>query len=321
MYDRGLGVLEQYGLTAETVLRGRGALICQTEEGWKSIREYWGSPGRMEQQRKVQKHCREAGFLLVDQVLENREGQVVTTGEDGIPYVVKEWFQGNECNTRSREDILKSLEAMAQLHTVMQMEREDGMPGTNLLEECRKHNRELRKTRKFVQKKKMKIPFEELLAASITPFLEAGEMMVRELENSGYEHFREEHSQAVCHGDCNQHNIIFSREGAGFMNFEHWHYEPQTEDLCLFMRKILEKNNWDPALGRQMVEQYSRKRPLSDGEFRNLKLRLSYPWRYWKLVNYYAANQKVWISRKNIEKIEQATALWKPWQYFLRSFS
>ena len=105
------------------------------------------------------------------------------------------------------------------------------------------------------------------------------------------------------------------------MNFEHWHYEPQTEDLCLFMRKILEKNNWDPALGRQMVEQYSRKRPLSDGEFRNLKLRLSYPWRYWKLVNYYAANQKVWISRKNIEKIEQATALWKPWQYFLRSFS
>ena len=94
MYDRGLGVLEQYGLTAETVLRGRGALICQTEEGWKSIREYWGSPGRMEQQRKVQKHCQEAGFLLVDQVLENREGQVVTTGEDGIPYVVKEWFQG-----------------------------------------------------------------------------------------------------------------------------------------------------------------------------------------------------------------------------------
>lgn len=61
MYDRGLGVLEQYGLTAETVLRGRGALICQTEEGWKSIREYWGSPGRMEQQRKVQKHCRDAG--------------------------------------------------------------------------------------------------------------------------------------------------------------------------------------------------------------------------------------------------------------------
>ena len=183
MYDRGLGVLEQYGLTAETVLRGRGALICQTEKGWKSIREYWGSPGRLEQQRKIQKRCKENGFLLVDQVEENLEGQVVTTGEDGIPYVVKEWFQGTECNTRSGEDILSSMEAMAKLHTVMQAEQDEDMPGADLLEECRRHNRELRRTRKFVQKKKAKNPFEERLAQSITAFLEAGEGMVKALED------------------------------------------------------------------------------------------------------------------------------------------
>ncbi|MFR0789580.1 MAG: hypothetical protein ACLSHW_02125 [Lachnospiraceae bacterium] len=66
-----------------------------------------------------------------------------------------------------------------------------------------------------------------------------------------------------------------------------------------------------------MAEQYSSKaiRCLWKS-VKHLKLRLSYPWRYWKLVNYYAASQKVWISRKNIEKIEQATALWQPWQRF-----
>ncbi len=105
---------------------------------------------------------------------ENLEGQVVTTGEDGIPYVVKEWFQGTECNTRSGEDILSSMEAMAKLHTVMQAEQDEDMPGADLLEECRRHNRELRRTRKFVQKKKAKNPFEERLAQSITAFLEAG---------------------------------------------------------------------------------------------------------------------------------------------------
>lgn len=320
MYDRGLGVLEQYGLTAETVLRGRGALICQTEKGWKSIREYWGSPGRLEQQRKIQKRCKENGFLLVDQVEENLEGQVVTTGEDGIPYVVKEWFQGTECNTRSGEDILSSMEAMAKLHTVMQAEQDEDMPGADLLEECRRHNRELRRTRKFVQKKKAKNPFEERLAQSITVFLEAGEGMVKELEDFDYERFCKEHRQEVCHGDCNQHNIIFTQEGIGFMNFDYCHCGPQTEDLCLFMRKILEKHNWDPELGRRMAEQYNRKRSLSVEEWKHLKLCLSYPWRYWKLVNYYASSQKVWISRKNIEKIEQATALWQPWQRFLQSF-
>ena len=33
MYDRGLSVLEQYGLEAGAVYRGRGALICETQEG------------------------------------------------------------------------------------------------------------------------------------------------------------------------------------------------------------------------------------------------------------------------------------------------
>lgn len=321
MYDRGLGVLEQYGLTAETVVRGRGALICQTEKGWKSIREFWGSPGRMEQQLKLQEHCKDAGVTLTDLVNANLEGKAVTNGEDGVPYIVKDWIQGNECSTRSREEILKSMEALAGLHTVMQMEREEGMPETDLLEECRRHNRELRRTRKYIQKKKTKNLFEERVASSITEFLEAGEVMVRELEESEYENLRRERCQAICHGDCNQHNIIFLKEGIGFTNFEHWHYEPQTEDICLFMRKILEKHQWNLELGQQMTEHYNKKRLLSEAEWINLKLRLSYPWRYWKLVNYYAANQKVWISRKNVEKLEQAIALWKPWQYFLRRFS
>ena len=105
--------MEQYGLEARTVLRGRGALICETEEGLKIIREYWGSPGKMEQLRKMQLHCRESGFPLVDLVLENQEGQVVTTGEEEIPYIVRDWFKGRECDPRSQEDIQKSVEAMA----------------------------------------------------------------------------------------------------------------------------------------------------------------------------------------------------------------
>lgn len=133
----------------------------------------------------------------------------------------------------------------------MQAEQDEDMPGADLLEECRRHNRELRRTRKFVQKKKAKNPFEERMAQSITAFLEAGEGMVKELEDFDYERFCKEHRQEVCHGDCNQHNIIFTREGIGFMNFDYWHCGPQTEDLCLFMRKILEKHNWDPELGKK----------------------------------------------------------------------
>ena len=80
---------------------------------------------------------------------------------------------------------------------------------------------------------------QETVPEAIIAFLEAGEGMVKELEDFDYERFCKEHRQEVCHGDCNQHNIIFTREGIGFMNFDYWHCGPQTEDLCLFMRKIL----------------------------------------------------------------------------------
>ena len=52
MYDRGLSVLEQYGLTAKSSYRGRGALLCQTEKGLLILREFRGSAKRLEKQRE-----------------------------------------------------------------------------------------------------------------------------------------------------------------------------------------------------------------------------------------------------------------------------
>lgn len=320
MYDRGLGVLEQYGLTAKSVMRGRGALICDTEQGLKMIREYWGSPRKMEQQQKLQEHCRKEGFLLVDQVLTNQEGQVISKGEDGNPYVVRNWFSGKECDTRSEEDIRKSVSAMARLHTVMRMEGEACDSTVDLSEEMKRHNRELRKIRKYVQKKKRKNEFETRLAESITYFLEKGEKTVEELESSEYQRLLAANPDTVCHGDCNQHNILLTREGVAFTNFEHWNYGLQTVDLYQFMRKILEKHRWNQELGAMMLKTYQQEKKLSEGEVINLKLLLSYPWKFWKLANFYTNSNKVWISQKNTEKLSQTVALSEAWENFLDNF-
>lgn len=311
--------MEQYGLEARTVLRGRGALICETEEGLKIIREYWGSPGKMEQLRKMQLHCRESGFPLVDLVLENQEGQVVTTGEEGIPYIVRDWFKGRECDPRSQEDIKKSVEAMARLHTVLVL-GEDGEQVPGLLEECGRHNRELRRIRKFLQHKKRKNEFEEKLSGSISYFLEKGEKteieMGKILANKG----TVSDQNRICHGECNQHNILFTGKGVAFTNFDHWNRLPQICDLGQFMRKILEKYQWDLRIGEDMILSYDREKSLSDRERVCLKCYLSYPWKFWKLANFYTNSNKVWISQKNLEKLEQTIALVQPWNEFIRYF-
>lgn len=321
MYDRSVEVMEKYGLAVKNVVRGRGAILCETDLGWKILKEYWGSAGKIIMQQKIQKHCQEKGFLLTDRVLSNLEGEVITIVEDGTPYVVRDWIIGRECDTRAKEDLVKSVSAMAELHMVLDMEKEEKVPVYHLVEECKKHNRELRKTRKYLQKKKKKNPFEELMANHISMFLEEGENMVEKLEQSGYVEWMDGNHYRICHGDCNQHNIIFTKEGVGFVNFERWRYDCQVEDLCQFMRKILEKHGWDQELGNLLVASYEKKKHLSREELENLYLRLSYPWKFWKLVNFYANSNKVWISQKNMEKLQQTIDLFQPWKAYLSQFS
>ncbi|NCB92112.1 MAG: hypothetical protein EOM40_05990 [Clostridia bacterium] len=320
MYDRGLGVLEQYGLEAKSVARGRGALICETQQGLKIIQEYWGSPRKMELQQKLQSQCREMGQIQVDLVQSNLEGQVITSDKEGIPYVVRDWFWGRECDARSADDIKRSVRAMADLHTVMQMEPEEALAPFDLVEECQKHNRELRKIRKFLQTKKRKNEFEMRMAKSISMFIEQGEQTVNQLEHSGYGQLLKKSQSSICHGECNQHNVVFTEKGIAFTNFEHWNYGVQMADLYQFMRKMLEKHQWELELGNEMLRAYESRRTLCPEEIEVLKLWLSYPWKYWKLANYYVNSNKVWISQKNTDKLMQTIALMIPWKRFLKEF-
>ena len=85
------------------------------------------------------------------------------------------------------------------------------------------------------------------------------------------------------------------------------------------MRKVLEKQDWDPDLGLRIAEAYDRIRPLDRPERENLKLRLAYPWKFWKLVNYYANNPKVWISGKTVEKLGRMEGQREAWLAFLKN--
>ena len=77
MYDYGLSVLEQYGLTASFSGRVRGALLCRTEKGPVILREFHGSEKKLSMQQKLQQKLKEQG-CNVEVYLENREGDLVS---------------------------------------------------------------------------------------------------------------------------------------------------------------------------------------------------------------------------------------------------
>lgn len=130
LYDYGLSTLEQYGVTAETTARTRGALLCHTEKGLLILREFTSSEKKLKKQQELLKVLAESG-MNVDSFLENQEGSLVSRDKDEIPYTLQHWYEGRECDTKSRDDILRSVRTLAKLHTVMKLAPEEDT-GKNL---------------------------------------------------------------------------------------------------------------------------------------------------------------------------------------------
>ena len=78
---------------------------------------------------------------------------MVTRDKDNIPYTLQNWYEGRECDTKSREDIIRSVQILARVHKFMNMPVEKAYMARSLADEYARHNQEIRKIRKFIRQK------------------------------------------------------------------------------------------------------------------------------------------------------------------------
>ena len=300
--------MEQYDLKIISTRRGRGSFICETDQGLKLVTEFSGSGNRLHFQNKVLRHLKDQGYELVDMVVENAEGNLVTVDRDETAYVVKDWFEGRECDTKNDEDILSAIRNLARLHLLLRIPEEnleEPYVEISLKEEYERRNREIKKVRSFMRDRRRKNDFESLYLNSFSMFFEQAVEARVALEESEYDTMRGEalYRGTLCHGDYNQHQILNTRRGTATTNFNRCRYDVQCGDLYQFMRKILEKQSWNPRIGLKMLEEYDRILSLGEREREYLKVRLAYPEKFWKLANHYYNHNKAWIPGKNVEKL------------------
>ena len=118
--EKDLVILEQYDLHVQSTRRGRGSFLCDTDRGLVQVTEFSGSQERLFFQNRVLFFLTERG-IRCDLLLENTEGNLVTSDRYGNGYVVKKWFSGRECDTKSREDIVGAVHYLARLHNVLRL--------------------------------------------------------------------------------------------------------------------------------------------------------------------------------------------------------
>ena len=314
MNDWGKSVLEQFPVTVYGVKKGRGVLICDTDRGRKVLQECRGSKKHMEAEDQILTFLKEKRGMLVDAFVRTKEGDLYAENEDGIPYILKDGYPFGECSVNSRKELGIAVRTLAKLHMLLRgmdgrsMLGREYQAGNSLLDDMEKHNRELKRIRAFIRNKKKKTGFELCIMKSFDTMYAQAEEAVGTLYDSQYQMlYMDAAAQGhICHGSYNQHNVLINGGEAAVINFHRFSVQMQIFDLYQFMRKVLEKHNWNLELGSALLEDYSRILPISREEARVLKAMFLYPEKYWKQMDFYFNSNKEWIPQRNIDKLKHA---------------
>ena len=311
MIDWGMEAAEKYGLEITNARRGRGSWIFETNQGLMLLKEYKGSSKRLEFEEAVLDSMKGTVSLAVDQYIRNMEGELISTAGDGTRYLVKHWFADRECDLKDRQEILSVVRQIAVLHkSLREVEVKEewnlkSMISPPLYQAMEKHNRELRKARSFIRGKRKKNEFELMVIAGYDQFYEQAREACLGLEEV-YQQEKEriDRKSFVCHGELNQHHLLIGDHYVAVTEFNKMHLGLQIEDLYYFMRKIMEKHDWDLKLGMDMMEAYEHVLAIDPVERQCLYYLFLYPEKYWKQINFYYNANKAWIPVRQTEKIQ-----------------
>ena len=237
-------------------------------------------------------------------------------------------LRGRHVALLSVDDVLAAVEELAKLHLVLQKVEDENLKigGQDYAMEVFRHNRELKKVRNYIHGKHKKNEFEMIFMRNYEIFLkQALDVEHRlmkpnpgETQGQSGKQSREAAMYGICHGDFNQHNVLFTHGKIIITNFEQAHYDVLVGDLAHFLRKLMEKHNFNIGLATDMLAAYEKRRKLLPEEWEQLYVRMAYPQKFWKVANHYFNANKAWVSGRDIEKLNRVIEQEEIRQQFLR---
>ena len=326
--DRNQEIVSKYELVIYNTYRTRGALLLETNQGLKLMCNYEGSDNRIEFEDSLKRFLLTQGYFFVDSFVRNDSGAIITTNSFGEKFVIKDWFDGEECNLKKDDKIRLAAGNLADLHR--------HLTGVLVDDDCRKYNvqqnlmelfekrtRELKRVKTYIRERKQKNNFEVTYLGVCEEFYKDALIAIDLLRDLSYEEMLKESVEkgCICHGNYTYHNVLVLNQSlvneelchaaelcgcdrfVATTNFEKAVFGLQVTDLYQFIRKAMEKNDWNVSVGNRILEEYQKVKPLSKKEMKLLYILLLYPEKFWKITNFYYNNKKSWIPQKNVLKL------------------
>lgn len=296
-------VWECYDMSITNICKGRGVTILRTDKGMRVLQPLGTSESRLEQEAQLKEELYLAGYRNIDRFIRNKEGEFITCDRYHTPYVLKEYFDGKECNIHLEHDMMAAVMNLGELHLALQkVQPKVQRKELKTLRTFQRHNREMKRVRSYMRQIATKSEFDYLYLSCFDMFHQQGIEVVKQLELSQETILKQR--WYYCHGAYHQHNILLCKDGIATVNFEHFMVDNQLTDLYTFLRKAMEKNEYQPELLFRMIETYGQVIPLTKEDYIFLYYLLWYPEKFWKISNQYNNMNKAWIPPKTFEKLQ-----------------
>lgn len=318
MYNREKSSLEGYDVHITKVSKARGGTVLNCEEGDYLLKAYEGSLRRLDVLHRILKEAGEEGFL-VDIPVPDENGNLSFLDTYGECFVLRKWYAARECDPKNIADVIRGTNCLGKLTAFLQSisdtyRQEVIVSGHDFGTEIERHNRELKNISNYIRGKRQKNEFEELFRKQFDLYYQQGlqaALLEQKLQTTG------QVREGICHRDYTHHNVFFREEDTIIVHFDNLGWDSIVCDFALFLRKIMEKNNWSRVLAEEMIHHFDEFVHLSRQEFWQLYLRMLYPVRFLKIANHYANRKKSWVSVRDLEKLKSLQQQEEDRQQFL----
>lgn len=178
-----------------------------------------------------------------------------------------------------------------------------------------RRKKEIIRVESYIRRRKNKNALEQLMMKETPYFADQAEIAIGMLGEVS-----EKLENYVCHGDFHYHNLIYSSGENWICQSSRFHLGPQIMDFYLFLRKCMEKHNWDWELAEDLLGIYRQNCLIKGEELQFLYCLFLFPEKYWKQLNFYIQSNKAWMPEKNVVKLKNVIGLETKRQAFLEKF-
>lgn len=317
-------ITENYGLEVRNLLPWKDSFMAVTPKGRKILRKIAFSPDRIRFVNSAKEHLYSKGFTNIDRYI-NTLGNEPFFSFDNSFYTLTDYIEGRECSFDSDADLQKASLLLAQLHRASRgYSAKEGLRVQSDLGKLptyfAKRLEDVKKLRK--QARKGSGRFDSLFLEYADYFCFMGENALNGLCESKYEQLvkRAGESGQFCHHDYTHHNIIVGENRLSVTNFDYCCLELRIYDIANLIRRKLRKCNWDAGKAGMIINAYNACEPLDGDELHVLKLMLTFPQKFWRVVNRYYNSRRSWSERSYMAKLQEVIDEAEPHRKFLEAY-